>query len=647
MAQWNITTGDYLNQERSLFEVVGVASSDGQIISETNRFPVSLGSSNITINGAIVIPGIVTVTSSPENPIHNHITEVGSSDILTTPYLPVGVGTVNLSLSYLPVGISSLLNTISVSNTSFYVSNNNTVVSETNRFPVSVGNTTIPVSIGGTTIINTQITSFPDSSLAAFEELMVVEPFPVIQLDSAYGIDEDKVALVQVGTGSCYVDTSDYLWSINSGVATGNIAALRSRRYLRYRPGTGSLVRFTASFTTSGPGYGITNTTQQAGMLNFGNGYAFGFSGIATQGQFGILHRYNGKTEIRQLTITQAPTGIQTATLVLNGTTYSIPIGAGTSSQTSAAIAAYNYGNIWNVDQVDGKVIFSGGTTGVRSGAYSFSASGAGTTATGTFTQITAGQANTNEWTYSDDWNENKVSIDPSKLNVYAIDMRWLGAGVVRFFVEHPETGKMTLVHTQKWANRHNIPHLSIPSMRILYATSVVGAVSQPAIVKGASMYGAIQGGITQTTYSEGWYAVNSGNREKDVVHHLLSVRNPYTKSGRSNTKEISLQDLSVSMQGTDPVVIFIYYNPTIATGELLFDTIPDSDALVSTLNTTTFNSAVNNPIVSFVLGINGTAQFDLLPYRIAVSPGDYISIAFVSTNSITKTAASLTWATD
>ena len=41
MAQWNITTQDYLNQERSLFEVVGVASSDGQIISSQNPFPVT------------------------------------------------------------------------------------------------------------------------------------------------------------------------------------------------------------------------------------------------------------------------------------------------------------------------------------------------------------------------------------------------------------------------------------------------------------------------------------------------------------------------------------------------------------------------------------------------------------------------------
>lgn len=44
MAQWNIQTQDYLNQERSLFEVNGVATRDGKIVDEYNRLPVSINS---------------------------------------------------------------------------------------------------------------------------------------------------------------------------------------------------------------------------------------------------------------------------------------------------------------------------------------------------------------------------------------------------------------------------------------------------------------------------------------------------------------------------------------------------------------------------------------------------------------------------
>ena len=44
MAQWNVQTQDYLNQERSLFEVNGVATRDGKIVDELNRFPVNINS---------------------------------------------------------------------------------------------------------------------------------------------------------------------------------------------------------------------------------------------------------------------------------------------------------------------------------------------------------------------------------------------------------------------------------------------------------------------------------------------------------------------------------------------------------------------------------------------------------------------------
>lgn len=158
MAQWNKNTQDYLNQERTLFEVNGIATRDGNIVDELNRFPVgigttgfvginqggspvtfsnpfpvSLGSSNITITGDVNIGTTVSVTSTPENPVHTHLTEVGSSGILTTPYLPVGVGTINLNLPYLPVGILSSFNTVILGETvgSLYSFNNHAI--NTNR----------------------------------------------------------------------------------------------------------------------------------------------------------------------------------------------------------------------------------------------------------------------------------------------------------------------------------------------------------------------------------------------------------------------------------------------------------------------------------------------------------------------------------
>ena len=130
----------------------GVSTSP---VSFSNPFPVSLGSSNITITGDVNVGTTVSVTSTPQDPVHTHITEVGSSGILqdqNIPYLPVGVGTVNLNLSYLPVGISTLLNTVSISNTSFYILN--PVTSVTVGGTVSIANT---VSISNTAFYVTGI----------------------------------------------------------------------------------------------------------------------------------------------------------------------------------------------------------------------------------------------------------------------------------------------------------------------------------------------------------------------------------------------------------------------------------------------------------------------------------------------------------
>jgi len=53
---------------------------------------------DITITGDVTIPGTVTVSSTPEDPVHTHITEVGTSGILSVPYMPIG-GTVTATIT--------------------------------------------------------------------------------------------------------------------------------------------------------------------------------------------------------------------------------------------------------------------------------------------------------------------------------------------------------------------------------------------------------------------------------------------------------------------------------------------------------------------------------------------------------------------
>jgi hypothetical protein len=238
MAQWNKNTQDFLNQERSLFEVYNVATSDGEQVTVDNPFPVSLGSSNITINGNITIPGIVTVTSTPDNPIHNHIVEVGTGGTLTTPYLPVG--------------ISTLLNTVGIGTTGQVSINlNNSPVSTSNPFPVT-GNIDIEL---------------PPIATDAFGRQRMSTPLTLFDSSHRYR-DNNLWSSLVVGAGSTVgFVTSQGL--INMTVGVGSTASIirETTKVFSYQPGKSLQVMNT--FVMNAP---KTNLHQRVGYYGADNG---------------------------------------------------------------------------------------------------------------------------------------------------------------------------------------------------------------------------------------------------------------------------------------------------------------------------------------------------------------------------------------
>jgi hypothetical protein len=240
------------------------------LVTYANPFPVSLGSSNITITGDVNVGTTVSVTSTPENPVHTHITEVGSSGILQdmgVPYMPVGVGTVNLNLSYLPVGISSLLNTVSIgntvsiSNTSFYITNPVTTVAVSsigstvtvqgtvgigttgqvsinlNNSPVSTAN---PFPVTGTVSISTTSSAsvtFPPIATDAFGRLRTSSPLTLFDSSHRYK-DNNLWSGLVVGTGSTVgFVTAQGLVNISIGTTAGCSAIRETTKVFSYQPG--------------------------------------------------------------------------------------------------------------------------------------------------------------------------------------------------------------------------------------------------------------------------------------------------------------------------------------------------------------------------------------------------------------------------
>ena len=240
------------------------------LVTYANPFPVSLGSSNITITGDVNVGTTVSVTSTPENPVHTHITEVGSSGILQdmgVPYMPVGVGTVNLNLSYLPVGISSLLNTVSIgntvsiSNTSFYITNPVTTVAVSSigstvtvQGTVGIGTTgqvslnlnsapvssTNPLPVTGTVSISTSAAAsvtFPPIATDAVGRLRTSTPLTLFDSSHRYR-DNNLWSGLVVGTGSTVgFVTTQGLINIGIGTTAGCSVIRETTKVFSYQPG--------------------------------------------------------------------------------------------------------------------------------------------------------------------------------------------------------------------------------------------------------------------------------------------------------------------------------------------------------------------------------------------------------------------------
>ncbi len=489
--------------------------------------------------------------------------------------------------------------------------------------------------------------------VTAFGEPLAISPTAVIQLDGIYGTTNDVIQTYTNGTGSS-AGSVDGMFRVHSGTSQGGYGVLRSKRFVRYRPGQGIQCRLTAGFTT-----GVAGSSQFAGLANQENRVGFGYDGT----RFGVVRSTGGKAVILTMVMDTAPNAGQTATITLNGVAYTVALTAGTAAHAVTEIVnrVGGYGT-WLTQQTDGAMLWLG-PVGVANGAFSFTSTG---NATATFTVVQAGVNQTHNWTYQEDWNIDKLDgsgtidtnpsgmlLDPTKLNVYQVSMRWLGAGVISYAIEDELSGTLVYVHREHYVNQHTTPHTANPSFKVTY--NAVNTTNTTDIqVYGGSMYAAIEGTVFLNELTRSASTSKTG-LVKDVVHHMMTIKNSVVTNGIAganngnyvlNTKEAIVKSLSVSVQSTDPVEVYLYFEPAGFSAAHEYYAIPRCNEVKSTV-TGTFNGTSDTPIYTGFCGINGTINVDLSQYRITIPPGSWLSIAVKSTNSISPCIAALTWSED
>ena len=473
------------------------------------------------------------------------------------------------------------------------------------------------------------------SASSAFGESIAVPVTPVLQLDGLYGLNTNKFETYTSGTG---IVTSNTLMKASTGTGAYGYGVVRSKRAVRYRPGQGALARFTAQFSGIVTGY-----TQRAGFFSQEQALQVGYH---TTGQFGILRENGGKAHIHRFTITSAATGTENITVTLAGVAKTVSISSGITTHNATGIGTQTFPG-WIVDYQDSKVEFLSTTVGIKTGTFSIVSSG---TLVATSTTAQTGVAHSSNWTYQEDWNfdtltgvggttnPSGVTLDPTKLNVYQINFRWLGVGEMRFAIENPNTGDMMPIHHIHYSNKNHDVHLDNPSLKIGYvAAELNGSSGVGVTVSGASMMGAIEGIINTTTYPVAAYNTKSGGMNvTDTIYHLLTIKNNLIANDKINTREIILKRLTggTTASASNPCTLYLYIDPTYSL-PLDFTPIGGSSSYSSTGCLITGGT----PIAVFNLTSGAPDHFDLDNLRLVLPPQTKFAVA-VSSSAVMQTAS-------
>lgn len=476
----------------------------------------------------------------------------------------------------------------------------------------------------------------PSEGRTAFGETVVAEPTPVIQITSPYNVNDALLEKRENQSGT--VTHANRQIVVSSGAAANSGAEVRSRRIAKYNPGQGIMARMTAVFTT-----GVANSTQIAGIGNESDGLFVGYNGTS----FGILHRRNGKPEIRTLTISTASSTAENITITLDGDAASVAVTNSANTTTTAnEIAAHDYSDVgtgWTAKAVGAKVEFRSWDAATHDGTFSLSGA---STAVGTFAQNVVGAAPTETWIPQASWNGadifdgnglTGVTLNPTKGNVYQFRYQWLGYGLLSVYVEDPDDGELHLVHSIEYANANTTPSFGDPSLQLVVNATNTSNTSNLTI-SSPSMAAFIEGKAEQLGVRLG--VRNTKTSVTTSLLPIVSVRQGEHANGYPVQTFSRIIRASAGVEHTKPIQIVFIENGTL-TGASWADI--ETDA--SSLQVDTAATAITGgrELFSLPLGKAGQQELDFSGdhYANILSPGTTITAAAIA-NSGTLGEASV-----
>lgn len=161
---------------------------------------------------------------------------------------------------------------------------NKLIVSDETTLNANIANESLPVTSFSPLDVNIQtpLDVALTNPLSAFGEILMTSNHPVVGWTFAYNVNSDLIRNTLTGTGG--VTSANGVAILSTSAAINSSAEISTYRTLRYVPGAGAVVRFTAIFTQ-----GKVGSQQHIGVGDETDGFFFGFDGE----RFGVLRRDN------------------------------------------------------------------------------------------------------------------------------------------------------------------------------------------------------------------------------------------------------------------------------------------------------------------------------------------------------------------
>jgi len=431
---------------------------------------------------------------------------------------------------------------------------------------------------------------------------------------------------------------------VGTSTTTSSIAAYETKQIVKYDPGEGVEVRFTARFTS-----GVANTTQLAGIGDSEDGLFFGYNGTS----FGVLRRTGGQAEIRTLTITAGATNSGNITITLNGGAVVVAVSAGDSiGDVCRKIAAADFGTAgggWVPYDAGNRVVFKAIDTATRGGSYSFVDTDTTLVTSSGIAQTVAASAATDTWVASTAWSADIAdgtgtlpSMDWTKGNVFQIQYQWLGYGLMTFSVENPSTGRFIGVHRIEYANANTAPSLRQPDMPLcIFADN--GSTTSDMIVRSASMAAFTDG--VNATKGRVRFSISNEKSLTTTATNVIVLRVKSVFASVTNRVRVYIDEIDVGNNGTKTAEFDVYKDPGLV-GAASWTDIDASNSVVE-YDTATTGVSGGEREFGFIVG-NGSAQGKTLSggREIELEPGDMLVVQAGQTTggSAGDLIASLSW---